>query len=188
MVFRMQPKISVLVILTIALLIGWPHSATAQRSSSQNQPLDKLDISPEEIVFLVNKVRSGGCTCGSKRKSAVNSVEWNNQLVQSSHKYAKELYTYKRFSHTGRYGSVIGERVDATGYYWQFVGENIAEGYYSFRESFTDWLKSPSHCELIMDGRMQDMAVSRYGKYWVMHMATPMPENKDRVNVKYRTK
>jgi len=69
--------------------------------------------------------------------------------------------------------------------FWQLAGENIGEGYTTFEEVYQAWLKSPSHCKLIMNEKMRDLAVSKKGKYWVLHMGLLMPAGTDRANVRY---
>ena len=156
--------------------------------NAQTQQIDpaQIDASIDQMVHAINKIRANGCRCGRKYKGSVSSVTWNNQLKQSTQDYAIEMHKYKRFGHNGIDGSVVGDRVDAAGYFWQLAGENIAEGYGSFREVLIAWMESPSHCELIMDGRMTNVGVSKYGKYWTLHMAKPMPPGTKRSNVRYR--
>ena len=155
-------------------------------SQAQRSDPAQIDASIDQIVYAINKIRSNGCRCGRKYQNPASAVSWNNQLKQSSQDYALEMYRYKRFGHNGIDGSVVGDRVDAAGYFWQLAGENIAEGYGTFREVLEAWMESPSHCELIMDGRMTNVGVSKYGKYWTLHMAKPMPPGTKRSNVRYR--
>ncbi len=159
---------------------------SAFNAQAQQSEPDQIDASVDQMVYAINKIRSTGCRCGRKYQGSVSPITWNNQLKQSSQDYALEMHKYKRFGHNGIDGSVVGDRVDAVGYFWQLAGENIAEGYGTFREVLDAWMESPSHCELIMDGRMTNVGVSKYGKYWTLHMAKPMPPGTKRSNVRYR--
>lgn len=148
------------------------------------QYANNLDISISQAEKVINYLRSKSCHCGHAKKYPVTPVSWDDKLSTSSQAYASEMARTKRFSHTGSNGSNVGNRIDKAGYYWQYVGENIAEGYDTFRDVVLAWMKSPDHCKLIMDGRMQHFAVSKYKSYWVLHMATPMPRGKKRTNVR----
>lgn len=146
----------------------------------------QIDKSEQEIIRAINTIRAGGCRCGRTKFEPASKVSWNNQLQESTFQYAKHMSTYTHFSHVGRDGSKVGDRIDRTGYYWRLVGENIGEGHDYFHEVLKDWMLSPSHCELIMNPNMTHVAVSRYNKYWVLHMATPMPVDSKRGNVRYK--
>jgi len=137
------------------------------------------------MTARVNSTRSKGCRCGGKYYPSAQPVNWNQKLKQSTQKYANQMHRYKRFDHNGIDGSVVGDRVDAEDYFWQLAGENIGEGYTTFEEVYQAWLKSPSHCKLIMNEKMRDLAVSKKGKYWVLHMGLLMPAGTDRANVRY---
>lgn len=154
--------------------------------SSYRGTLTEVDKSIEDMTVALNSIRARGCRCGRKKYDSAPRISWNDQLKQSSFQYAKHMSVYEHFSHVGRDGSKVGERIDKAGYFWRLVGENIGEGHDYFHEVLKDWMLSPSHCELIMNPNMQDFAVSRYNKYWVLHMATPMPVDSKRGNVRYK--
>ena len=52
------------------------------------------------------------------------------------------------------------------------IGENIAAGQQSFDEALRDWMKSTSHCKMIMDSTVKEIGVARSGNYWVQHFGT----------------
>ncbi len=153
--------------------------------SAQTYVESELDIAVESAVRQVNALRAKGCRCGSKKYGPAESVRWNTKLEKSSRNYAKEMFRTKRFAHVNRAGENVGERIDKADYFWQFVGENIGEGHTAFSQVFKDWILSPSHCKLLMDPRMKDLGIGRYGKYWVLHMATQMPKGTKRSNIRY---
>lgn len=172
--------ISILVV--ISMMIYLPSTISQVSSTS----LDYIEAREGQMEFAVNAVRANGCHCGRQYYPPVAPVSWHDQLKQSSQDYAIEMHQYNRFGHNGIDGSVVGDRVDRAGYFWQYTGENIAEGYGTFSEVFHAWLESPSHCKLIMDGRMVDFAISKYGTYWTLHMGKSMPPGTRRSNVRYR--
>ena len=136
------------------------------------------EVAPEveEMLFYVNKLREEGCYCGRKYMSPVKSVRWNKNLYRSALAHAKDMSRNKYFSHYSKNGEDIGVRLDKYGYEWQVAGENLGEGQRSFKEVLYDWKKSKSHCRMLMNPKVEDMAVARYGKYWVQHFGKKLPE------------
>ncbi len=130
------------------------------------QPEDKVQ---DYMVRRVNRLRAKGCVCGREKMPPVQPIEWNDKLYYSAHAHAKDLNRRRELSHYGRKGENISQRISKTGYDWKVVGENLGEGQRSFNEVFEDWIESPSHCKMLMNRKVEDMAVARVGKYWVQH-------------------
>ena len=122
-----------------------------------------------EILEQVNDLRSEGCYCGRKYMPPVHPVRWDNTLYRSALAHAKDMSVNEYFSHHSQEGEDIGMRLDKYGYAWQVAGENLGEGQRSFKEVLNDWKDSKSHCRMLMNPKVEDMAVARYGKYWVQH-------------------
>ena len=105
----------------------------------------------------------------------VKEVKWDKTLYQSALDHAKDMSRNEYFSHFSLRGEDIGERMEKWGYNWQVAGENLGEGQRNFNEVLYDWKKSRSHCRMLMNPKVEDMAVARYGKYWVQHFGKKMP-------------
>jgi len=127
------------------------------------------DLDKSIMLHKVNEVRAEGCECGGRKMPPVGRVEWNEKLQRSALSHAKDMSKKNYFSHYSKRGEDVGKRVDKFNYNWIVIGENIAEGQRSFDEVMEDWLKSPSHCKMIMDGKVNEMGIGRSGKYWVQH-------------------
>ena len=52
---------------------------------------------------------------------------------QAAYRHSRDMADHDHFSHTGTDGSTLGARVDAAGYAWSGVGENIGAGYGSLQ-------------------------------------------------------
>ena len=128
-----------------------------------------VDLDKSVMLHKVNEVRAEGCRCGSKKMPPVGAVKWNEKLQRSALSHAADMSKNSYFSHFSKRGEDVGKRVDKFNYNWLVVGENIAEGQRSFDEVMKDWLKSPSHCKMIMDGKVNEMGIGKSGKYWVQH-------------------
>ena len=84
------------------------------------------------------------------------------------------------FEHRDPRGNTPADRVRATGYAERRVGENLAYGVLPTEEAIAGWLKSPEHCENLMDPNFQEMGIAfareqggRSNLYWVQILATP---------------
>lgn len=125
----------------------------------------------------VNELRAKGCYCGRTYMPPAPPVEWHDKLYRSALSHAKEMSDHGFFSHFGRYGENIGARLDEHQYRWQVAGENLGEGQKTFDEVLRDWIQSDSHCEMLMNPKVEDMAVARYRKMWVQHFGKELPPN-----------
>jgi uncharacterized protein YkwD len=90
------------------------------------------------------------------------------------------MVSHNYFAHEGYDGSTPAQRVAATGYRYQLVGENLASGPESAAEAVAGWLASPGHCENIMDARFSESGVAYASNssgaprvYWVQEFAAP---------------
>ncbi len=134
-----------------------------------------IDDNPTKLL-KVNKLRSQGCYCGHKWMPPVQPLKWSDTLEKSALSHAIDMYENHFFAHFSHKGEDIGERLDLFGYKWQYVGENIGEGQSNFDEVLNDWIKSKSHCKMLMNGNMKEMAVINYKQYWVQHFGTKLSE------------
>jgi len=112
-------------------------------------------------------------------------LKWNETLYKSALGHAKEMTRYNFFAHYSIDGDDIGERLEDYGYDWQVAGENLGEGQRSFEEVLRDWLDSRSHCKMLMNPKVDEMAVATHGRFWVQHFGKKMPPNTKRKGRKY---
>jgi uncharacterized protein YkwD len=122
-----------------------------------------------QMVEAVNEIRTKGCHCGRKYMAPVSPIKWDDLLYKSALTQAKEMHEYGFFGHFDRNGRNIGERLEKIGYNWAVAGENLGEGQITFDEVLQDWLDSYSHCTMLMNPKVDEMAVAKYDKYWVQH-------------------
>lgn len=138
-------------------------------------PEDHNSVASESyMVTKVNEIREEGCRCGRKYMKPAPPIIWNETLEKSARSHAKEMSRYEFFSHYSKDGRDIGQRLIDHGYRWQVAGENIGEGQKTFDEVLVDWIKSKSHCKMLMDPRVTEMGVSKIDKYWVQHFGKPL--------------
>ncbi|MEO8858609.1 MAG: CAP domain-containing protein [Burkholderiaceae bacterium] len=144
----------------------------------------KLALAPEQLeqrmLALVNAARVTPRLCGNKPYPAAGPVAWNATLASAAATHARDMATHDFFSHTGHDGSTPAQRVSRAGYRWRATGENIAAGQSTPEAAVAGWIKSPPHCENLMEGRFTEMGVaaaanaaSRMGLYWVQEFGAP---------------
>jgi hypothetical protein len=128
-------------------------------------------------VQKVASVGSGGPTTEARPE-----LRWNPQLAQAAARHAGAMARTRLFDHVGTDGTTVRERVNATGYRWQVIGENLAAGHAALGDALAGWLGSRSHCEAMIDRRFTEFGIARtasespndvYGVYWALVLGRP---------------
>jgi uncharacterized protein YkwD len=133
-----------------------------------------------QVLRLVNGVRASAHVCGRTPFQAAPALRLATTLNEAALAHALDMLRYGYFDHNGHDGSSPGTRVAASGYRYQTVGENIAEGPQTPQEVVQGWIDSPGHCQNIMNPRFTDMglgfAANSSGRpriEWVQDFAMP---------------
>ena len=144
----------------------------------------RLDLTRQQVadrmLVLVNQARAVPRRCGDKAFAAAPALAWDATLEKVAAQHASDMAINDYFSHTGHDGSTPAQRVAHAGYRWRMTGENIAAGQLSPEAAVEGWIKSPGHCENLMNGGYSGMGVaaavnstSKMGLYWVQEFGTP---------------
>ena len=128
---------------------------------------DSLQKEPMAFLALVNKARSVSRRCGDKQHQAAAPLKWHTMLAEAALAHARDI-SQGNFSHTGRDGSEVWERVGREGYSYRAVGENIAMNPMGIASTVDGWLNSPGHCANIMNPEFTEMGAAIQGSYSVM--------------------
>lgn len=147
-----------------------------------------------EADMLINTVRKrvSDCSGDVQQVASVGSgastvaprpdLQWSPQLAQAAARHAGEMARTRLFDHVGADGTTVRERVNATGYRWQVIGENLAAGHAALGDALAGWLSSRSHCEALIDRRFTDFGIAKtasespndiYGVYWALVLGRP---------------
>jgi uncharacterized protein YkwD len=145
--------------------------------------LDEVQIT--RAIAAINQARAREQVCGNQRMAATTPIRWDVNAMSAARSQALFLQQANQFGHTGENGSHVGDRLKATGFVWQKVGENLAAGFNSVEEVVISWLASPSHCRVLMTPEFNVVGVSyvageednTYANYWALVMAVPQPAN-----------
>lgn len=135
----------------------------------------------EAILQHVNAARARGASCGGQFFGPARPVAWNQQLVSAASGHSRDMAENNYFDHHSLRGTRPAQRVQATGYKWRSVAENIAAGMLDSRSVMKNWMDSPGHCVNIMDAKYTEIGVAciarpgtTYGEYWTMVLARRM--------------
>ncbi|MFD1255622.1 CAP domain-containing protein [Mucilaginibacter terrae] len=136
------------------------------------KPTTVNEIFKNEFLNRINKVRQQGCKCGTVYMPPVGPLVWNDVLTDAAEGHAKDMSKRSYFSHTGKNGSSIEDRIKTAGYtyngYKSFaIGENIAFGQETIAEVSNGWFKSVGHCKNLMNADFKEIGIAEYNKYWV---------------------
>ncbi len=140
----------------------------------------EVDVDQQALLAAVNQARSQTRACGSQSFSSTAPLQWNCLLASASARHSLDMATHNFFSHTGSDGSIMATRVQATGYNYRSLGENIAAGMSKVDQVMAAWLSSPGHCANIMDPQFTELgaaveynAGTNYGYYWTQNFGQP---------------
>jgi len=103
---------------------------------------------------------------GERADHGLAPLAVNAKLTSAASAYAQDLVTGSYFSHTGRDGSGVFERIERTGYLpedraWR-IGENLAWGTGALATPaaiMQAWMNSPGHRDNILNGRYREIGI-----------------------------
>ncbi|PJE97292.1 hypothetical protein CUT44_13680 [Streptomyces carminius] len=119
------------------------------------------------VLALVNEERkTAGC----------EPVTANARLTRAADDYSDVMAASGVMSHTGPDGSTMAERVEAAGYAWSNLGENIARGQPDAASVMDAWMKSPGHRANILNCAFEELGVGVHfgdgGPWWTQNFGT----------------
>ncbi|XVV00245.1 CAP domain-containing protein [Actinosynnema sp. CA-248983] len=136
---------------------------TAQKSDAQ--PADRVSAA-DRVVELVNAERAGA-GCGA--------VQVDGRAQSAAQSHADDMAARDYYDHVSPEGRDVGDRLDAAGYPWRRVAENIHKGPTTPEDAMRDWMNSSGHRANILNCELHDLGVgvNPNGHYWVQVFATP---------------
>ncbi|MGW3991125.1 CAP domain-containing protein [Streptomyces sp. NPDC004830] len=135
---------------------------TGSGSGSDSAPVSG---GPEaQVLALVNKERAtAGCS----------PVTANDRLTRAADDYSDVMASSGVMSHTGPDGSTMTTRVEAAGYQWSTLGENIARGQADAASVMKSWMNSPGHRANILNCSFKELGVGVHfgdgGPWWTQN-------------------
>lgn len=144
-----------------------PPPATPQR----------LDTLTRQVLDLTNAARARGQTCGRITYPPAPPLVSEARLGAAAQAHAADMAAQGYFNHVSQDGRALKDRINAAGYGWRTIAENIAAGQTDAQEVVTGWLHSEGHCRNLMNAEYRELGVglawNAGGKrYWVQNFGT----------------
>jgi len=152
-----------------------PGSASVEAAGpTKTTPTKKATTPPAastpvgEVLRLVNVERA---------KAGCGALTVDSRLAAAAGAHSADMAANKYFSHTGRNGSDVADRVEAAGYTWSSVGENIAKGQPTPAAVMQAWMNSSGHRANILNCRFRNigigLAYDGRSPVWTQDFGTP---------------
>lgn len=99
-------------------------------------------------------------------------------LTAAAQGHSQDMATNNYFSHTSQSGATLAQRVQAAGYAWSYVAENIAAGSATPAQTVQMWMNSDGHRRNILQCSTTQIGVGyarggSYGHYWTQDFGNP---------------
>ena len=167
-----------------------PPAASAAPASAEPTPTGSAPVADTtcalanfeaDALRLVNQQRAAGASCGARGNFAPTAaLTWNARLGAAAYGHSRDMADNNYFSHDSLDGRRMADRINATGYTWSTIGENIAAGYNSVQDVVSGWMASDGHCANLMNPRFTEVALacarndaSTYRLYWSQEFGRP---------------
>lgn len=142
------------------------------------------EAAPREAAYraldLINSEREAhGCA----------PLALNDKLTEAAERQSRQMATRHFFSHTDPDGTTPAQRVKATGYIYQMVGENIVADTDEADDAVAAWMNSPGHRANILTCAFRETGIAVYDQdddapvsgvsgayraYWTQVFAMPL--------------
>jgi uncharacterized protein YkwD len=121
-----------------------------------------------EVLRIVNTERA---------KAGCGALTADNRLANAAQKHSADMAANDYFSHTSRNGDQMADRVDAAGYPWRGLGENIAKGQTTPASVMQAWMNSSGHRANILNCSFRNIGVGLAydgsSPVWTQNFGTP---------------
>lgn len=120
-----------------------------------------------EVVRLTNLERA---------KAGCKPLVHDRRLRQAAYAHSADMSARNYFSHTSLDGRTFVDRIEATGYRYTALAENIAKGHPTAQAVVRGWMDSPGHRSNILDCRFTHIGVGYVkagGPYWTQTFGRP---------------
>jgi uncharacterized protein YkwD len=160
-----------------------PPAALADAAPSPSAPdiTCGLPNFEADALRIVNAYRAAGASCGARGVFApALSLTLNTKLTSAAYGHSRDMADNNYFSHDSPDGRGMVDRINAAGYAWSTVGENIAAGYDTVQSAVDGWMSSDGHCANLMNPRFTEFGLacarnsaSTYRIYWTQDLGRP---------------
>jgi uncharacterized protein YkwD len=121
-----------------------------------------------EVLRIVNSERA---------KAGCGALTADNRLNAAAQAHSADMAAKDYFSHTSQNGDEMADRIDATGYKWRSIGENIAKGQATPASVMEAWMNSSGHRANILNCGFRNigigLAYDGRSPVWTQDFGTP---------------
>ena len=108
----------------------------------------------QQVIDLTNQARrDNGCNV---------DLTLSSKLAAAAARHSSDMAVNNIFSHTGSDGSTMQMRVEAAGYSYGWLAENIAAGYTTPQAVVASWMASSGHRKNILNCNLREIGVGYY--------------------------
>lgn len=145
----------------------------ADHFSRETTGLRDLAAVRREMLARVNAIR---------KQHGLRALGGDALLDRAAQGHAEDMLKRSYFAHQSPSGETARERIRATGYKYQTIGENIAFGQTSVEEVVETWMDSPGHRRNILNKDFTELGVGlamgrdssgHHRTLWVQNFGTP---------------
>jgi uncharacterized protein YkwD len=138
----------------------------------------------DEVRLLVNQRRAQGAVCGGTVYAAAPALAGEQMLHNAAKRHSEDMALRDFLSHVNPDGATLVDRIEAEGYPWWALAENIAAGYTTPQGVVDGWMASAGHCVNIMNPLYTQIGVGYayepddanappYVHYWTLNFGLP---------------
>lgn len=109
------------------------------------------DLSPESVIALTNTERE---------KRGLAPLVQNDALHRAAELKAADMIKNDYFAHTSPEGLAPWHWIKASGYEYQYAGENLAVNFDSAEEQLSAWMNSKTHRENILNEKYTEIGIA----------------------------
>ncbi|GEM_PF-2286751 len=135
----------------------WPAAST------------KLEL---EVLKLTNEVRAKEQNCGGTVMPPVGPLTMEPILACAARLHSKDMDARMFFAHLNPDMEQPNDRIWGLDYPGNAIGENIARGNAAAAATVQQWVNSPLHCKVMMNGDFTQLGVGYYGGGMFGHLWT----------------
>jgi hypothetical protein len=106
------------------------------------------DITTNKLYELTNDVRE---------KNGLSDLQYSDELAQAAQAKANDMFTHNYWAHYSPSGKTPWDFIIASGYNYEFAGENLAKNFLFSQGTVDAWMNSQSHRDNILKREYEEV-------------------------------
>ncbi|RPE72062.1 uncharacterized protein YkwD [Pacificibacter maritimus] len=143
---------------TLALISAISLTACGSQTGAGFTPVAAVQT-PASFTSVASEGQVLAAINAERAKAGLSPLTYNGQLTRAARAHAQDQAANGYFSHTGKNGSQVTDRVKRVGYSYCLIAENLSVGYPSVQGAVQGWMNSAGHRRNILNGRFTDIGI-----------------------------